>query len=190
MFTRCAAALNGDIVSALPRALNFVYTSAAAMGGVCLIAVVCLVIVQALARWVGLPIGGLTETATYTMAASLFLPLGYTFRVGAHIRVSILLERLSDNCRCILELWCLGVGSVLSVFLAWSAISMVGTSFIIGDISPGADATPLWIPQLAMAWGTITLAIAVLEELVVRTLARWSSGSCKDFSLLSQAQQK
>ena len=35
------------------------------------------------------------------------------------------------------------------------------------DISTGNDATPLWIPQLAMALGTLILLIAFIDELVL-----------------------
>ena len=35
------------------------------------------------------------------------------------------------------------------------------------DISTGNDATPLWIPQLAMATGTIVLLIAFIDELIL-----------------------
>ena len=176
MAVRCSGALEHDLGagSAIRRGLNFVYVAAAAMGGACLISVLGLVVVQAAGRWMAIPIGGLTELATYGMAASLFLPLGYAFKAGAHIRVCLLLDRLPKQHRWILELWCLTVASGLSAFLAWSAVAMTRTSFVIGDVSPGADATPLWIPQLAMACGTVVLAIAVLDELVLRLLERWA----------------
>ncbi|HRI18429.1 MAG TPA: TRAP transporter small permease, partial [Burkholderiaceae bacterium] len=35
------------------------------------------------------------------------------------------------------------------------------------DVSTGNDATPLWIPQLAMAMGTLILAIAFVDEFVL-----------------------
>ena len=44
--------------------------------------------------------------------------------------------------------------------LAWQ-------SHTFHDISTSNDATPLWIPQIAMAVGTVILAIAFLDELVL-----------------------
>jgi hypothetical protein len=35
------------------------------------------------------------------------------------------------------------------------------------DISTGNDATPLWIPQLVMALGTLIFALAFVDELVM-----------------------
>ena len=179
MTERCSVALelNSASGSAIRRVLSLVYVSAAALGGLCLISVLGLVMVQAAGRWMGIPFGGLTEMATYGMAASLFLPLGYAFKAGAHIRIGLLLDRLPEQRRWILDLWCLIIGFGLSAFLAWSAVAMTRTSFIIGDVSPGADATPLWIPQVAMACGTVVFALAILDELVLRMLERQSSTS-------------
>jgi len=38
------------------------------------------------------------------------------------------------------------------------------------DVSQGIDATPLWIPQLSMAIGTVVLVIALLDDLILTTL--------------------
>ena len=44
--------------------------------------------------------------------------------------------------------------------LAWQ-------SYTFHDISTSNDATPLWLPQLSMALGTVVLAIAFIDELVL-----------------------
>ena len=41
--------------------------------------------------------------------------------------------------------------------LAWQ-------SHVLNDISTSNDATPLWIPQLTMAVGTVVLLIAFMDE--------------------------
>ena len=43
---------------------------------------------------------------------------------------------------------------------------------MFNDISTGNDATPLWLPQIAMALGTVVLAIAFVDELVLEILGR------------------
>jgi len=40
------------------------------------------------------------------------------------------------------------------------------------DISTGNDATPLWIPQIPMALGTLVLCVALLDELVLELLGK------------------
>jgi TRAP-type C4-dicarboxylate transport system permease small subunit len=52
-----------------------------------------------------------------------------------------------------------GLFAVYSVRLAWN-------SHAFNDISTGNDATPLWIPQLTMAVGTVVLLVAFVDEWV------------------------
>ena len=56
------------------------------------------------------------------------------------------------------------LGETLAPFysckLAWQ-------SHAFHDISTSNDATPLWLPQLTMAIGTVVLAIAFVDELVL-----------------------
>ena len=52
-----------------------------------------------------------------------------------------------------------------SARLAWQ-------SHVFNDISTGNDATPLWLPQLAMVAGTVVLAIAFIDELVLALRGR------------------
>jgi TRAP-type C4-dicarboxylate transport system permease small subunit len=44
----------------------------------------------------------------------------------------------------------------------------VWLSYITHDVSPAADATPLWIPQLSMALGCIGFALVFLDAIVAR----------------------
>jgi hypothetical protein len=41
---------------------------------------------------------------------------------------------------------------------------MVYWSYVLGDVSQGLDATPIWIPQLSMAFGMSLLAVAVADH--------------------------
>jgi TRAP-type C4-dicarboxylate transport system permease small subunit len=66
-----------------------------------------------------------------------------------------------------LEIAAAALGLGLSLFFAWFAVKSVRISHLLADVSQGQDATPLWIPQLAMAAGTVLLAVAMLDHLVV-----------------------
>src|SRR3546814_3848207 len=89
------------------------------------------------------------------MAASAFLALAYTFVCGGHIRVELVLAKFTGRRRRWAELWCLAVGTFLAGYLAWFSVKMVRVSHMLGDVSESADATPLWIPQTAMAVGAV-----------------------------------
>jgi TRAP-type C4-dicarboxylate transport system permease small subunit len=111
---------------------------------------------------------GLDAYAGYAIAAALFLALPATLQRGEHIRVGLLLQRLPPRWRAGLEWWCLGAGVALTAFLAWYAARLVWVSQATRDISQGSDATPLWLPQIAMALGCLGLTLAFVEALVVR----------------------
>jgi len=117
-------------------------------------------------------LGGLDAYAGYAIAAALFLALPETLRRGDHIRVTLVLQRLPQRGRAVLEVWGAGAGFALTAFLAWFACRLVWVSFITHDVSPSSDATPLWLPQLAMALGCIGLAVAMADALACQLSGR------------------
>ena len=138
-------------------ALDRLYTAAGALAGLFLVAIGVLVLLSILTRLMGLYVPGLSAYAGYAMAGASFLALAYTFGSGGHIRVALFIDKFTGKVRRGAELWCLAVGSFLSGYLAWFSVKMVQVSYQLGDVSEGADATPLWIPQIAMALGAVLL---------------------------------
>ncbi len=101
------------------------------------------------------------------MAAAGFLALAHTLKRGEHIRVTLVINALRGTSRKALEVWALVVALLLAMLFAYYSCRLAWQSYTFHDISTGNDATPLWIPQLSMAWGTVVLAIAFLDELVL-----------------------
>lgn len=108
---------------------------------------------------------GADAYAGYCMAASAFLALATTLRRGEHIRVTLIINRLSPAAYRWLDVFCHLVALLVSSTLAWYSIRLVMQSMQFNDISTGLDATPLWIPQIGMAVGTTVLALAFIVEL-------------------------
>ncbi len=146
--------------------LDRLYVVTGALAALFLVAIAVLVLLSIGSRLAGTYIAGLSEYAGYCMAASSFLALAYTFRHGGHVRVQLLLQRAGGRWRRALELWCLAIAMALAGFLAWYTIKTVIVSIELGDVSEGADATPLWLPQLGMATGAAVLALAVADRLL------------------------
>jgi TRAP-type C4-dicarboxylate transport system permease small subunit len=121
-------------------------------------------------RQFALHLRGLDAYAGYCIAAALFLALPETLRRGEHIRVTLLIQRAPARLRGALEWWSLAAGFGLALYLAWFAVRLVWVSWETHDVSQGADATPLWIPQIAMALGSAGLALGFADALA----ARWS----------------
>lgn len=148
------------------RLLDLLYDAAGVLAAAALVALLVVVLAQIVTRLVGVSFPGGAEYAGYAMATASFLALAHTLRRGAHIRVELLAQRLSARARRGLEIAAALVGAGLAWYFAWFAIRGVRVSRMIGDVSQGQDATPLWIPQLAMAFGVVLLAVALTDHLV------------------------
>jgi TRAP-type C4-dicarboxylate transport system permease small subunit len=135
------------------------------MSMLCAFAAIMLGVVAREMHW---DVQGLDAYAGYSIAAALFLALPSTLQHGDHIRVSLLLLRAPAHARLALEYWALFAGLGIAAFMTWYSVRLVGVSYVTHDVSPAADSTPLWIPQLAMALGCAGFALAFLDALVSR----------------------
>ena len=146
--------------------LDWLYDAAAYVAAFFLVGTLAMVLLGIVGRLMNWFIPGTDSYAGYCMAASGFLALAHTLKHGEHIRVSLLLEHAGVRARHGLELWALAAATVLSGAFAFYSVRLAVQSWLFSDISTGNDATPLWIPQIAMAVGTVVLFIAFVDELV------------------------
>jgi TRAP-type C4-dicarboxylate transport system permease small subunit len=151
---------------AVASALDGLYTAAGGIAAAFLVGILVIIMAQILARLFGIALPGATDYAGYCMAAASFFAFAHTFKRGAHIRVSLLLQHLTGRRQRALEIAALVVAGGLAWYFAWYAVRAVKISRMIHDVSQGQDATPLWIPQLAMAAGTVLFAVAITDHLV------------------------
>jgi TRAP-type C4-dicarboxylate transport system permease small subunit len=153
------------LVLSMRPVLDKLYLASGVGASLFLITILLLISAQMVARWSGAIITGAPDYTGYAMAAASFLGLPYALNKGAHIRVSLLLNALGRYRR-MGEIWCFAIGSYLSVFFAYYAIKSTRESLRFNDISQGQDASPIWIPQIAMCIGTVILAIAFIDHLL------------------------
>jgi TRAP-type C4-dicarboxylate transport system permease small subunit len=148
-------------------ALDRLYNAAGVLAALFLVGTLTMVIAGIAGRLFNFNVPGTDAYAGYCMAAAGFLALAHTLKRGEHIRVTLILEHLGPGTQRVLELWALGVATLLAALFAYYSIRLSWQSWDFHDISTGNDATPLWIPQLAMALGTTVLCIAFVDELVL-----------------------
>ncbi|MBP8149064.1 TRAP transporter small permease [Limnohabitans sp. T6-20] len=154
------------------KLLNGIYDSAAALAALFMVGMLAMVLLSIVSRQLHFHVNGTDAYAGYLMAGASFLALAHTLKRGEHIRVTLLLSALRGAGRRALELWSLGVASLLALLFAFYSCRLVWQSIEFHDISTGNDATPLWIPQLAMALGTAIFALAFIDELVLEILGQ------------------
>lgn len=152
--------------------LDRIYDAAAFLAALFLVGTLAMVLLGIAGRLLGWYIPGTDAYAGYCMAAGGFLALAHTLKRGEHIRVSLILEHTSGPVRHRLELWALAVATFLASAVAWYSARLAFQSWQFNDISTGTDATPLWIPQLTMAFGTLVLAVAFVDELALEWKGR------------------
>jgi TRAP-type C4-dicarboxylate transport system permease small subunit len=150
------------------RFLDALYDAAAALAGLCMLALLGMVLLGIAGRALHFHLPGSDAYAGYLMAGAGFLALAHTLKRGEHIRVTLLLGRLQGRARRALELWSLAAASGLAALLAFYSARLVWQSRAFNDISTGSDATPLWLPQLGMALGTLVLLVALVDELLLQ----------------------
>lgn len=154
------------------KSLDFLYNSAAALAALFMVGLLVMILLSIVSRQLHFNVPGVDAYAGYLMAGAGFLALAHTLKRGEHIRVTLILSHLGPAARRWLERWAMGAAAVLAVLFAVFSVRVVWNSHAFDDISTGNDATALWIPQLAMAVGTVILAIAAIDEFILEWRGR------------------
>ena len=151
----------------LRRALDALFDAAGIAGAAFLAGTLAMVLAGIVGRLVNHYVPGTDAYAGYCMAGAGFLALAHTLKRREHIRVTLVLEHVGPRMRRWLEIASLAVATLLALLFALYSVRLSYQSWLFNDVSTANDATPLWIPQLAMAAGTVILAIAFVDELVL-----------------------
>ena len=154
------------------RLLDALYDGAAALAALFMVLLLVMVLTAILGRQQHFNLSGVDAYAGYMMAAAGFLALAHTLKRGEHIRVTLVVNALRGRMRGALEVWSLAAATLLAGLAAWYSVRLAWQSYAFHDISTANDATPLWLPQLPMAIGTVVLAIAFVDELVLELRGR------------------
>ncbi len=154
------------------RLLDTLYDGAAWLAALCMVGLLAMVLLGIVSRELHFHVPGTDAYAGYLMAGAGFLALAHTLKRGEHIRVTLLLTRLQGRARHAMEVWALAAATALAALAAFYSVRLVWQSHQFHDVSTGNDATPLWIPQLAMAAGTLILLVAFVDELVLQLAGR------------------
>lgn len=146
--------------------LDRLFTWSGYLAGVFLVIIAILVVSQIVARFFNTQIPSADEFAGYSLAASSFLGLAYSFRSGSHIRVTLLTDRLSSKTQRVLLIVIMTFTIAMIGIWAFNSIAFVQESLKYNEVSTGILKYPLWIPQLSMAIGVTLFCLAIIEDLV------------------------
>ncbi len=161
------------------KALDLLYDAAAWAAAFFMVGVLVMVLASVIGRLLGFNLRGSDAYAGYCMAAAAFLALAHTLKRGEHIRVNLFLQRFGPRVSHALEVWSHAAGAFFCVAVAVYSVRLAWQSHTFNDISQGNDATPLWIPQIAMAAGAIVLVVAMVDDLVLHVRRRHPQSSAR-----------
>ena len=158
------------MIKKINNILKSIYRISGYIAAIFLILVAVFILTGITSRIFGFYIRGLAEYSGYSMAASSFFALAYTFYDKTHIRITLFIEKIESKRRRLSEIWCLSVGSFFSGFMAYYFIKMVIISIKFKERSEGADQIFIWIPQASLAIGSFIFFICVFHHLVFSIL--------------------
>jgi len=151
----------------LRKSPDLLYDAAGYLAAFFMVGVLLMVLASVVGRLLNFQLRGSDAYAGYCMAAASFLALAHTLKRGEHIRVTLLLVRFGERVARVLDLWCHFAGVFFCGVLAAYSVRLAWQSWKFNDVSQGNDATPLWIPQVAMAVGATVLAVAMLDDFIL-----------------------
>ncbi len=149
------------------RFLDRLYLAAGGLAAVFIALIAVLMVGQSVLREFGVRTGAVNDVVSWFCAAAAFFAMPHAFKHGDFVRVTLLLEQLSEGKRRAAEIVSLLIGTVAVGFLAWSACLFTYESWEFHDIAQGLLPMPLWIPQLSFALGSILLWVAMVDELFI-----------------------
>lgn len=144
-----------------------IYSFSSWASATCLIAMTLLILAQIVARLMGIIIPSSEDFAGWLLSATVFFGLAFTFNTGGHIRLTILLSKLTDKARKVFEVFALLVAISIVAFIAYYTCYTVYESFDFGDVSDTYLPMPLWIVQMPMAIGSLFLLFAVIDSFFI-----------------------
>jgi TRAP-type C4-dicarboxylate transport system permease small subunit len=160
------------MINKINNFLKKIYIISGYIAAIFLIFVALFILTGIVSRIFNFYIRGLSEYSGYSMAASSFFALAYTFYDNGHIRITLFLEKLDKVKKRFAEIWCLIIASFFSGFLAFYFIKMTIISIKFKERSEGADEILIWIPQTSVAIGSLVFFICVFHHLVFSILNR------------------
>ncbi len=147
--------------------LDKLYLGSGMLAGFFIILITLMILAQIVGRWFNIVIPSTEDFAGFFLAATTFLALAYTFRMGGHIRVTILVHLLKGK----LQRFSLALALLVFIIMIAYGVYYTGVftyeSWSFDELSQGYIAVPLWIPQISMVIGLTIFLIALIDDFIL-----------------------
>ena len=151
--------------------LGSVINGAALISAILVLVLMILVTADIIGRYVfSKPVPMTYEIGSFLMVFIVFLGIGYTQRMKAHIRVEFFTLRLPPRIKAGLDLLALTLGFILYVAIFYQGMKWSYTSFQVGDYVAGLVNLPRWPSQFAIPLGALLLSLQFASDFVDKYL--------------------
>jgi TRAP-type C4-dicarboxylate transport system permease small subunit len=146
-------------------------TAMAWLSGLTFLVLAFYITIDTLGRSFGGPYSGFTDDiSAFALAAAGTWASAYTLRVGAHVRIDLLLPHLPPALRRGLDQVALALAGLFAALLASYAWELAAGSYRLGARSISMLQAPLVIPQSLLALGLTMLSVQAAALLIGRWL--------------------
>lgn len=143
----------------LARAGHTIARTGALLGGYLLLAFAFVVGVEVIGRkFLDFSLQGVDEIGGYVLAITTSFALSYALLRRAHTRVDLVLSRMPQRARALLNALAAAATTAFAVFMAWRAVATLLESVSLGARATTPLQTPLWIPQALWVAGLCVFA--------------------------------
>lgn len=108
------------------------------------------------------------EMSVYLFMWTMLAGAAYTLQMGKHVRIDLVVERLSIRTQHILEMITSVAGMVFCAIITWQAYEMIAVSIGYDKVTATLLRIPMWIPQSALLLGfallTFQFAVIIVDR--------------------------
>lgn len=110
------------------------------------------------------PIPGVYDIVQLLLIWVVFLSLSFTQKEERHIRVEIVLRKLSTRMRIYFDIASTVVGFILCLLMSWQTVKLAWNSVMIGEYWPGLLRVPIYPSKIVLSLGVILLTIRFILD--------------------------
>ncbi len=148
------------------RAIIAVSSALNSLGGAGIVFLALATVYDVFARYLfNQPTTWATEVSTYVLIAATFFGAAHTHLIDGHVRVDVLLHRLTGSARRTALLAAAWLALLFVFITAWQSVLMVLSDHENNSRIFSLLLTPTWMPKLPIAIGLAALAAALLVEI-------------------------
>jgi TRAP-type C4-dicarboxylate transport system permease small subunit len=136
------------------------------ISGICILLMAGLILLEVIFRSItGISILICEEYSAYLLVVFGSMALAYTFKSEGHIRVDLILSRLSPRKSLMVNLLCTAIGFLVFLYMVFQSWGQFYGSWLSGESSMYFSKTSLWVPQIFIFLGIALMVLQLLSAM-------------------------